>query len=334
MWAAGLPVKLEFPYNRFMLAIMPGSALLLAALVGWLRPRWAKLVLLSLLVGTAAGWHFTTANTFRVEWFNLRAMLRQLTWRAPGIQPGTLLAAYELPFQYYSDNSLTAVVNWTYAPEYTTGDLPYLVAYQSVRKGSALKDRTPNTVVSAPYRSLQFTGNTSNSLVLYQPVEGCLRLLDARYADLTALPYADDRLTEIVGLANLDRIISDPARPAVPIPQYFPGDGQDDWCYYFEKADLARQMGDTAGVVKLWDAANKAGYSPRNPFELQPFIEGLGSQGRLDEAYQLTRQLFADVPSADMGLCQIWGRINQAQPDSLSSLPGLEQLLVDMRCAP
>ncbi len=334
MWAAGLPVKLEFPYNRFLLAFMPGSVLLLAAIIGWLRQRWIKVFLFSLLITTAAGWHFSSANAYRVEWFNLRAMLRQLTWRAPAIQPGTLLVAYELPFQYYSDNSLTAVVNWTYAPEYSGGDLPYLVVYQSVRKESTLKDLTANTPVIAPFRSLQFTGNTSAMLVLYQPEEGCLRLMDAHYADLASLPRADERLSAAVTLANLARIVLDPEQPGVPIPQYFPGDGQDDWCYFFEKADLARQMGDTAGVAALWDAAVKAGYSPRNPFELQPFIEGLGMQGRLDEALKLTSQLFSLHPSADAGLCQIWGRIKSAQPESVNKLPGIAPVLEDMRCAP
>jgi len=334
MWAAGLPVKLEFPYNRFLLAFMPGSALLLAATISWLRKRWAKVLIISLLITAASGWHFSIANSYRVEWFNLRAMLRQLTWRAPGIQPGTLLVAYELPFQYYSDNSLTAVVNWTYAPEYSGGDLPYLVAYQSVRKESTLKNLSANIPVTAPFRSLQFKGNTSNLLVLYQPEEGCLRLMDDVYASLASLPRADERLSAAVTLVNLERIQPDPKQPAVPIPQYFPGDGQDDWCYYFEKADLARQMGDSARVAALWDAAKKDGYSPRNPFELQPFIEGLGMDGRLDEAINLTRQLFPLHPSADAGLCQIWGRIKSAQPESISKLPGIESLLGDMRCAP
>ena len=30
------------------------------------------------------------------------------------MKPETMLVAYELPFRYYSDNSLTAPINWSY----------------------------------------------------------------------------------------------------------------------------------------------------------------------------------------------------------------------------
>ena len=334
VWAAGLPFDLKFPYNRFTLSMMFGSALVLTAVVALIRVRWMRLVILCLLVMSATGWHYQTANSFRLEWKKLTSFLQQLTWRVPRLQPGTMLTAYELPFTYYSDNSLSAPINWTYAPEYNGGSLPYILNYLTVRKNSVLKVLEPGIPITQKYRSLEFNGNTSDMVVIYQVEEGCLRVLDPVFNNQTNIPKMKDPLPKAILLSNLDRIITDPEIPALPVPQFFSQPIEASWCYYYEKADLARQVADYGEIVSLREESKSLNLTPLDITEYYPFVEGLGFTGKLDEAIELSRQMVAEKASSRKGLCQIWGRIENNGVENQSDLELIRDIKIELSCSP
>jgi hypothetical protein len=83
------------------------------------------------------------------------------------------------------------------------------------------------------------------------------------------------------------------------------------WCYYFEKADLARQQGNWAAISRLADEALAQGYTPsqdgaNSPYEWLPFIEGLGRSARWEQAVDLTRQAFEVDPKYRKMMCNLW----------------------------
>jgi hypothetical protein len=109
-----LRLELFFPWDRFTLVFVIGVSLLLAGLIEMVRiTRWQTVVLVGLLVGLAAGLHFRSALVYRKEWLSVRDFFWQLTWRAPAIQPGTILLTTELPFHWTTSHAL----NWTYASD-------------------------------------------------------------------------------------------------------------------------------------------------------------------------------------------------------------------------
>lgn len=332
VWAAGLRFDLRFPYNRFTLPMMLGSALIMAAGIYFLKSRWMRVGLLSLLVALSAGWHFQTANNFQLEWKKLNSFLQQLTWRIPGLQSGTMLVAYELPFDYYSDNSLTAAINWTYAPDFHGGDLPFILNYLSVRKNSVLKVLEPDTPVKQKYRALEFRGNTSDILAIHVAEGGCVRVLDDEYASIASFPRLNISMADVIALSNLKRIIIEPGAPVRPIPQFFPETTTLDWCYFFEKADLARQTGDYEQITALWDQAKQADLTPGDITEYQPFVEGLGLRGRIAEAIQIAREMVAEKKSQRKGLCQIWGRIGDSGSLTDSDQILLAEIIKEFNC--
>ena len=176
--AAGLSTGLDFPWDRFMLAMMFGSCLLLTGLLEFLVMEGRrKIVLLSLIIGLAMGHQFALSNTFRREWHNLETFLWQMTWRIPGIEPGTMLITHELPFYYYSDNSLSATLNWTYAPDLEGRQMPYMMVFTKARLERSLPTLTPETDFTMSYRALKFHGNTSDSIAFYYSTPNCLRVL-------------------------------------------------------------------------------------------------------------------------------------------------------------
>ena len=48
----------------------------------------------------------------------------------------------------------------------------------------------------------------------------------------------------------------------------------DDWCYYFQKAELAEQFHDWGRIVQLGDEARSKGLLPEDTTEWRPFIKG------------------------------------------------------------
>ena len=86
------------------------------------------------------------------------------------------------------------------------------------------------------------------------------------------------------------------------------------WCYYFQKADLARQSGDWNTIIALKKEADKAGFEASSAYELFPFIEAYGMRADWGSAQKLTSQAYKLLPKSADGLCLIWRRIGLSAP--------------------
>jgi hypothetical protein len=59
------------------------------------------------------------------------------------------------------------------------------------------------------------------------------------------------------------------------------------WCYYYQKASLARQRGDWDEISRLYDEATAKGLMANDKSEVFPFLEGLVNAGRYADAKAL-----------------------------------------------
>ncbi len=308
-WIANLPLTLVFPWDRFTLALMTGSVILLVGLLEvFIRTSRQKIVLFSILISLASGWQFYNANTFRREWEISRDFFWQLSWRVPGLKPNTLLLTHEFPFRYYSDNSLTAPINWMYAPEFEGRDMPYMLNYLSVRLKNSLPSAKPDLPVEQSYRALTFKGNTSNSLALYLKTNNCLKVMDPIFTNADSIPGLPYKMEPAIPISNLDLIDTNPEKPVTPAPQYGPEPGHT-WCYYYQKADLARQNGDWQEAARLGDEALEKGFLPNTPTEWPVLIEAYGHVENWTMATKLTEDAYATDQSLRPALCSVWERI-------------------------
>jgi hypothetical protein len=308
-WIANLPLTLVFPWNRFTLALMFGSVLLVTGLIEvFIRTSRQKVIIIALLISLASGWQFYTANTFRREWEQARDFFWQLSWRVPGLKANTLLLTHEFPFKYYSDNSLTAPINWMYAPDFKGHDMPYMLNYLSVRLKNSLPSAKPNLIVEQSYRAMKFTGNTSDSLALYLPNIQCLKVMDPVFTNAEMIPGLPFKMEPAIPISNLSLIELSPESPAMPPPQFHP-EPEHTWCYYYQKADLARQMGDWELAARYGEEALSKGYIPDTATEWPVLIEAFGHVKNWKKAIDLTEQAYATIPELRPGLCGIWDRI-------------------------
>ena len=269
-WAAGLPQKIEFDYDRFFISIMLGASLFIVGLADLvLREGRAKLVILSLIIGMSAAYQFTVANTYRRDWANTQDFFWQMAWRMPALEEGTTVLTYELPIQYLSDYQLMSALNWMYAPNLEGRELPYALQYLKTRfEAFEIK---PDQPIEITYRTTTFSGNTSQSVVIYKEADGCLRVLDPVYNNAETVPGASLYLTEAIPLSNPDLILINAEAPAME-KTLFGIEPSHGWCYAYAKAEIARQNGDWEKVADLYKETQKANLSPALPVEYLPFI--------------------------------------------------------------
>ncbi|HRJ76724.1 MAG TPA: hypothetical protein PLX90_12050, partial [Anaerolineales bacterium] len=229
-WAAGLPLRIEFDYDRFFVSIMLGASLFIIGLADlMLREGRGKIILLSVLIGMSTAYQFTIANTYRRDLANQQEFFWQMSWRIPTLEENTAVLAYELPFKYASDYQLTSSLNWLYAPDLNSRDIPYMLMYLKTRFNvSEIKADNP---IQVEYRTVNFNGNTSNSVVIYKEADGCLRVLDPIYNNDETVPDANIYLIQAIELSNPDLILLDAKSPAME-KTLFGDEPAHTWCYF------------------------------------------------------------------------------------------------------
>jgi len=252
-WLVDLSVNLGFPNSRVLISFLPGASLLLAGLVG-LLPRRLPLVVLTVFVGLAAGFQFFTGNIFRRDWDIQKQLFWQMSWRMPAIEPGTVLLINDLPVHYSTDNSLTAPLNWMYAPGSIQGDMPYLLYYPTLRLGGGLPALEPGIALTEDYLALSFSGSTSQAIALSFNPPACLRVLNPK---IDAGNLTQPEIMRVAAGLSDESLIkaAEEGMGALPPAAVFGDEPVHGWCYYFEKAELARQQGDWQQVAALGEQA-------------------------------------------------------------------------------
>jgi hypothetical protein len=165
------------------------------------------------------------------------------------------------------------------------------------------------------FRNLEFHGFIKQSvMVMYQPPPGCVRVADGFYGGDPALGPQNNLLNE----STLALIESESThRPPEAI---FGAEPPHSWCYYFQKADLARQLGNWDEVIKLYQQALSAGFAPAQGGEYLPLVEAYAQTGKWEDAYQTSKQVAALTGDLQPNLCVKWSRY--------AEMPGADSALV------
>jgi len=317
-WAAGLPLTLQSINDRFMISMMIGGSLFLAGLLelAFGKSR-LKVYAIALVIALGIGQQFYTANDFRRDWTRQQEIFWQMAWRMPGLEPGTVILTHELPLHYEADMGLTAPLNWIYAPQYERGDLPYALLYTRTRLDRvSLPELAPGQPISFEYRTVKFTGSTSQAVTIIVPPNACLHVLDPVYAGGDTYERQPRFLRDAIPLSDPSLIIADAGPPDMP-RALFGDEPPHTWCYYYAKAELARQTGDWETVVALGDEARKKGFVPGDALEWLPFIEGYVITGNHQVARELSLIAYEDDSRPRKGLCHTWKRIQQERDGTM-----------------
>ena len=310
-WMVGIQPQVHFSADRFTMPFMLGSSLLIASLIGFIgsKPR-LQFVLMAVLVGFSVGKQFQVSIQYARDWEMQRNLFWQMSWRIPSLEPNSVVMTNDLPVTFFSDNSLTGPLNWIYSPP---GKMNHIMFWPSVRLGLAFPAFEPELPIEQNYLVMYFYGNTSRMVVADFSPPGCFRVLDPEIE--LENRFLSPLIRDVVPLSNLE-MINPSQESQLPDSLYLP-EPPHAWCYYFEQADLARQIGEWKKVAELGDMAFKLNDYPNDPVERFVFVEGYAHVGEWEKAFKYSQTSYK-VSKNYIGpiLCRLWDRIDRDVPNS------------------
>jgi hypothetical protein len=329
--AAGLPFRLVFPEDRFTLSFLPFIGIFWAGLIGLIPDKSNRFLIYGFVLMLAFNFQFQMMSTYRGDWKIQKNFAWQLAWRAPKLGPGTnLLSEDHDTFLFNDDEAFTPILNWMYVPAKTAQPYSYHYSFISLR----MAENLPQALETVD------PVNSKMLVIRYSP-PACLHIFDPKYdntviglsdrIDISALskqklPVVSQWITRAMPLSNPSQTLAGDY-PATP-PSLFGPEPEHGWCYFYLKADLARQIGAWDEVVMLGDEALIAKkLRPDDNYEFMPFIEGYARQGRLKDARLLTRQVAESDPFLRPALCSVWQRIAEASPDATDDFNAIRREL-------
>jgi hypothetical protein len=182
-----------------------------------------------------------------------------------------------------------------------------------------------------PLRTMTFLGNTSQVIAIYVPPAGCLRVFDPKADDAATYSRLPEAVTAAIPLSDPQRIIVNADLRHLPSPP-FSAEPTHEWCYFYEKAELARQGGNWAEILRLRWHAEQSGLAPVDPFEWLPFIEADARQGDTLSAVNLSMAAVGAEPKLQRGLCALWSRI--ASTESGARRDAATEMRARLVCGP
>lgn len=323
--------------DRFALVSMFGASLLLAAFLEWLGRRPRQVVVVGVLAGLAVGMHLRNADGYAWSWEKQQQVAWQLFWRAPHVKENTAFLA---------DRDLYSYVRPTFAFNllYIQPQASRRLAYWFYLYPPDFKSGEPGWAEGKPlheqFRQFTFDASSLDTLVVfYEPPEitNCLWVLDPDVDKNN--PNLSGELLSALAVANLDRVEPTAARSDYPPSEIFGQQPAPGWCYYFQKAELARQFGDWRQVVELGDDAVRQGFLPNksasnSPREWLPFIEAYAYSGRWEEAEEYTLTSYRIDTTYRPMLCGLWERVQTSAAASPQRDAAALRVMDEMGCLP
>ena len=314
--------------SRFGLASLPGAALITVAVLELISPQVrTRLVLIAVLIGLSVGFHARYTNDFRWAWRKEVNLYRQLKLRVPALQPGTAIVAEGEILTYMGDYPTAYALNTIYAEPLRDEKVDTWFFAMTSNFAGTLDAFLDGMDIAGYHRNVTFTGRSDNSLIVsFEPADGqCLYVIRPQDTSFRKLPPL---LKEAAHLSALNRIDVS-ANPESRFLQAIGQDSPDDWCTYYQKADLARQKEDYKEVAALWRQARDQGFSPDAYFEYMPFMDAFVQLGRWDEAVKLTLDVRRRFPISRLTSCDYWYSL----PASAERDAALEKLESKLDCS-
>lgn len=310
-------------YSHYALPASLAGVVFVGGIVYSVFPRTVRSFVISILVGVAALTHHAVASQALAQEKTIRNFWWQVTWRAPSIRTDSTLVAVYPDIDYADgDEVVWGPANFIYHPERQVR-MPVAVPISAARMEPAT---STNIVMSAKdYQKVDLVVKDvvlnyyfGNILLLARSSAGsCVHAIDRRWPDLS---IADDAFViASSSKSNVENILPT-SSPPIPPKVLFGGEPVHDWCYYYQKADLARQQGDWQAIARLDEEVQKLGFHPNDQIEWMPFLQAYAYLGDVDKVKEISKKINT-VDFYQYQACKILAAMDQngypLQPDMI-----------------
>lgn len=317
--------------SRFGIPAMFGAALLtFLAADYFITDRNKKNILLAGLLALAVNFHLDNTKEFQYSWEKQERFAQQLIWRAPAIEPGTAILTDQEIMGMMGEYAVSFSINTTYQAS-NFGNTPPYWYFPFYYTNPNVDDLLQGAPLEYTKLTMQFNGNSNQMLLVdFNPeMQRCLWMLQPQD---TNLRLVSDDVRKLSAGSDINLVRQTDTEPSLPKEIYGTTNTQT-WCYYFEKADLARQYAQWDEIVRLWKEAQAVGERPDNGFEYIPFIEGLGHTGDWKQVKEMTKFAKRITAGLEPSLCGALDRLVESAPASAEKDETLKDLKEDLDCS-
>ncbi len=277
-------------FDRFSHYALPASLAAVAFVMGLIyllvdaRIRMAAVsVLLSFSVLT----HVALAFHAQTEEELIQDFWHQIAWRAAHLKAGTVLLVNYAGMDYQEGNDVVwGPANFIYYPDHQK-QIPVIVSLAAARMES---DTPKNILEGAQLEQNYIVVNDikydfDNLLVMTMPSENsCVHVFDKNVAELSV---ADSALVALgASRSDIENVLVD-AESHIAMPNLFGPEPSHNWCYYYQKAQLARQLGDWKEIMKINNQVTKLDLHPNDQIEWMPFLQAAA----ISDSQNLVKQI-------------------------------------------
>jgi len=280
-------------YSRYTLIASVGAALLLVTVIENISSRTVRTAVLGFFIAVAVMTHYGNAVKAVNETLATRNFWWQVAWRAPQIQPGVTLIASYPGSSLSEDYFIWGPANLIYYPEKQEANPVEIQIPAAVLTDDVVLEISTNGGVETPLRRGNYLERDfGNVLVMIQSrSSGCVRIINGDVPELS--PSDQHRLLLIAPYSRLENVVTE-GEFQTPPEVVFGQEPEHDWCFYYQKADLARQRGEWEQIPDLLKEALDHGYYPEDGLEWMPFLQANAVLGNVDKMRSTAKLVTTD----------------------------------------
>lgn len=277
-------------YSRYGLPAATGGIFIIVSILFSLKEKGFRAFLAYTLIFIATVTHYANAAIAVRSTESLREFWWQVSWRAPQIEEGTTLVAHYAESSLPEDYVLWGPANFIFYPERkkeTPIQLPLsavILDYNGLTSILAEANANPR-----PGRGNIQDISYKDILVISQPSpESCVHFYDR---DMTVFSvFENSDMMMVASKSDGANILTD-GDIHIPQESVFGAEPRHTWCYYYQKASLARQKGEWEAVINLFNAAAEQELQPNDQIELMPFLQAFAYLGDKRKVKQLSTRI-------------------------------------------
>ena len=273
-------------YSHYALPASLAGVTLLGGLIHTISSRRVRLGVVSVLVLFAVLTHVSISAQILNEENTIGQFWQQVAWRAPGIRPGTTLFVNYPGVDYQGNiDAVQGPANFIYYATKTNQIPVTYPLYALPEQSDTIQSILTGGKKGDGYRTHGGAINYDNVLVISQPsASACVHLIDQHWP---LFSVDDSEQILLTGpRSNIQNVVTGQAS-SKPAEFIFGPEPAHQWCYYFEKAEMALQTADWGAMAALGDEARQKGFRPADTAEWIPFLQAYAMLDRAKDVQLL-----------------------------------------------